>query len=133
MESAVHVAVGVGGGAGVAASADVPVEATIQVGAGETFERSRHVRLENTTATAPGTSLAGVNVNYGDTATFAGITIVGDPERDVCTWYEGVTDGEPAEIGGGPIEQCRYDPAAIRYEQPERVPPLVDVFPGQQL
>ncbi|MEB3371419.1 pectate lyase [Saccharopolyspora mangrovi] len=82
----------------------------------DTNPQTRHVQLENITAMAPGTSLAGINVNYGDTATFTDITIVGDREMDVCTWYEGVTDGEPTETGSGPSEQCRYDPAAIRYE-----------------
>lgn len=76
----------------------------------------RHVELSGITATAPGTAIAGINVNYGDTATFDDIAVVGDRGMDICVWYEGVTDGEPGEIGSGPSEQCRYDPAEIRYE-----------------
>jgi len=76
----------------------------------------RHVELSGVTATAPGTALVGINVNYGDTATLNDIAVVGDPEMDICLWYEGVTDGEPSEIGSGPSDQCRYDPGDIRYE-----------------
>ncbi|MFC7343456.1 pectate lyase [Saccharopolyspora griseoalba] len=76
----------------------------------------RHVEISDVTATAPDTALAGINVNYGDTATLDDITVVGDREMDICVWYEGVTDGEPSEIGSGPSDQCRYDPGAIRYE-----------------
>ncbi|QUH02307.1 pectate lyase [Saccharopolyspora erythraea] len=78
--------------------------------------QERHVRLENVTATAPGGSLAGINVNYGDTATFSGITVAGDREMEICGWYEGVTDGEPDHVGSGPSDQCKYDPDDIRYE-----------------
>lgn len=78
---------------------------------------TRHAVIENVTATAPGDAIAGINVNYGDTATFSDITIVGDDEMTVCLWYEGVEgDGEPTEIGEGPSENCRYDASDITFE-----------------
>nr|WP_223207995.1 pectate lyase [Actinopolyspora erythraea] len=77
----------------------------------------RHVVIDNVTATAPGDTLAGVNINYGDTAEFSGITIVGDSGMGVCTWYEGNVDsGEPEEVGSGPGDNCRYDRSDITFE-----------------
>ncbi|CAM5520080.1 pectate lyase [Streptomyces aurantiogriseus] len=60
----------------------------------------RDVVLENITVTAPGDELVGINSNFGDTARLSGITIVGDPDREIvpCQKFEGVTDGEPEEL-----------------------------------
>jgi hypothetical protein len=65
----------------------------------EQFQRD--VVLENVTATAPGNELVGINSNFGDTARLSGITIVNDPEREIvpCQKFEGVTEGEPEELG----------------------------------
>ncbi|SFE01132.1 Pectate lyase [Actinopolyspora alba] len=77
----------------------------------------RHVVIDNVTATAPGDTLAGVNINYGDTAEFSDITIVGDSEMGICSWYEGTEDsGEPEEVGGGPGANCLYDQSDITFE-----------------
>ncbi|GAB7189462.1 pectate lyase [Kineococcus sp. NUM-3379] len=79
----------------------------------------RAVVIRNVTATAPGSLLAGVNQNYGDTANLSGLTIVGDSSRriKICTRYQGNNTGaEPSTIGSGPYSpHCAYDPAAISY------------------
>ncbi|MEU9283174.1 pectate lyase [Streptomyces sp. NPDC048275] len=65
----------------------------------EQFQRD--IVLEDVTATAPGSELAGINSNLGDTARLSNITIVGDAEREIvpCQKFEGVTEGEPTELG----------------------------------
>ncbi|MEJ3743069.1 pectate lyase [Actinomycetes bacterium KLBMP 9797] len=76
----------------------------------------RHVVLQNITATAPGKALAGINANYGDTARFSGITIVGAKNMVVCEKYEGVTSGEPTKIGSGADgAHCVYATPDISY------------------
>jgi hypothetical protein len=64
----------------------------------------RHVVIENVTATIPGTSPAGINSDYGDTARLARVTIVGDSSRRIvpCERCKDVTSGEPTRIGSGP-------------------------------
>jgi hypothetical protein len=65
----------------------------------------RSVVIENVRVTAPGTALAGINVNYGDTATLTGITIAGDGGRKIslCDRFTGNSSGdEPTKIGSGP-------------------------------
>ncbi|MFC7326332.1 pectate lyase [Marinactinospora rubrisoli] len=82
-------------------------------------QHERHVVLENVTAIAPGNRLVGINSNYGDTARFSGVTIIGDDDRDItpCQRYEGVTDGEPDEIGDGPDgTHCLYSESDISYQ-----------------
>ncbi|WP_372514310.1 pectate lyase [Streptomyces fragilis] len=81
-------------------------------------QNARHVQLQNIWATAPGTSLVGINTNYGDTARISGVTIYEDRDRDmkICTKYKGTTSGEPSEIGSGADgTHCIYTPSAIRY------------------
>jgi len=78
----------------------------------------RHVVIENVTAVYPGKSLAGINVNYGDTARFSNITIVGDSNRKIiiCQKYQGTTKGEPKEIGSGADGvNCVYSASDITY------------------
>jgi hypothetical protein len=67
-------------------------------------QHRRNVRIENVTATGPGKVLAGINTNYGDTATFSNVTIRNDPDRDItpCEAYRGTTSGEPSKIGDCP-------------------------------
>ncbi|MTE20637.1 pectate lyase [Streptomyces sp. TRM43335] len=81
---------------------------------------TRHVVLDGVTVTAPGTSLVGINSNYGDTATLRNVTIVGDPKKKIkpCERYEGNSSGrEPSRIGSGPDgEHCRYSASDITYE-----------------
>ena len=52
--------------------------------------------IRNVTLTRPGSRIAGVNINYGDTARFSGVTIVNDPGRAmiVCQKYIGNNTGD---------------------------------------
>ncbi|MFI7701233.1 pectate lyase [Nonomuraea sp. NPDC049480] len=80
---------------------------------------ARHVVISNVTITTPAKVIAGVNANYGDTATFSGITIVNDPGRKVviCARFKGVTSGEPTQTGTGPDStHCRYTASDITYK-----------------
>jgi hypothetical protein len=56
-------------------------------------------------------------LNFGDTATFSNITIVGDPEIEVCSTFTGVPKGEePTQIGEGPDgTNCRFAPSDITF------------------
>ncbi|EMF17446.1 polysaccharide lyase family 3 protein [Sphaerulina musiva SO2202] len=66
----------------------------------------RHVIFDNISAT-DGKSLAGINSNYGDTATFTNIKASG--VSDICVEYEGNDTGdEPTEISSGPSAACKY-------------------------
>ncbi|ONK13821.1 pectate lyase [Streptomyces sp. MP131-18] len=78
----------------------------------------RTIVLDGVTATAPGNTIAGINENYGDTATFSNITIVGDDEMTVCQRYIGNDEGdEPEESGSGPDgTHCLYDESDISYQ-----------------
>ncbi len=81
-------------------------------------QHKRNVVISNVTITAPGKSLAGINTNYGDTARFSGVTIVGDSSRKivVCEKYRGVTSGEPTKIGSGADGvNCLYSSSDITY------------------
>ncbi|MFJ8616703.1 pectate lyase [Streptomyces clavifer] len=81
-------------------------------------QNARHIQLQNIWATAPGTSLVGINTNYGDTARISGVTIYDDADRDmkICTKYKGTTSGEPSEIGSGADgTNCIYSSSDIRY------------------
>ncbi|WP_250035453.1 pectate lyase [Paractinoplanes maris] len=65
-------------------------------------QAARTVRMENITATAPGTTLAGINVNLGDRLTIDGVRLVGG-EIALCDLFEGNNTGdEPTRIGEGP-------------------------------
>jgi pectate lyase len=79
----------------------------------------RTVVIRNVTATAPGKALAGINTNYGDTATFSGIRILGDSSRkiSICDRYTGNSSGkEPTKTGSGPDgTYCRYAASDVRY------------------
>lgn len=78
----------------------------------------RHVIIQNVTVKAPGKTLAGINTNYGDTARFSNITILGDSSKKivVCEKYKGVTKGEPKKIGSGADgANCFYSASDIAY------------------
>ncbi|MEU4687744.1 pectate lyase [Actinoplanes sp. NPDC023714] len=79
----------------------------------------RTVVIQNIRATAPGGSIAGINTNYGDTATFSGITIVGDSSKkiSICDRFTGNSSGnEPTKTGSGPDgTYCRYSTSDITY------------------
>ncbi|WP_281371876.1 pectate lyase [Streptomyces abyssomicinicus] len=81
-------------------------------------QNARHIQLQNIWATAPGTSLVGINTNYGDTARISDVTIYEDGDRDmkICTKYKGTTSGEPSEIGSGADgTHCIYSASEITY------------------
>jgi Pectate lyase len=79
----------------------------------------RHVVISNVKVTAPGKDIAGVNANYGDTATLSGVTIVGDGSRKitVCERFQGNASGaEPPSLGSGADgTHCRYSASGITY------------------
>jgi hypothetical protein len=61
----------------------------------------RHAIIRNVSVTLPGGVLAGVNQNYGDSATFSGIFVHGG-SLTICERYEGNNTGaEPVQAGSG--------------------------------
>jgi hypothetical protein len=67
----------------------------------------RTVTMSNVVAIS-GKKLAGVNQNYGDTATIESSCCVTDVEG-ICTAYKGNDTGEePTVISSGPSEACIY-------------------------
>lgn len=83
-------------------------------------QTQRNVVFKNITATSPGKSLAGINANYGDTARFSKITIVGDSSKkiSICDRYTGNNTGaEPTKIGSGADgKNCIYSSSDITYK-----------------
>lgn len=60
-----------------------------------------------------GDLLAGINSNYGDTATISGSTCADDVE-DICAWYQGNDDGdEPTKLGTGISSYCIYTDSIV--------------------
>jgi hypothetical protein len=80
----------------------------------------RTVLITNTRVIAPGSTIAGVNTNYGDSATFRGITIVGDSSRkiSICDRFTGNDDGdEPTKTGSGADgTYCKFSSSDISYQ-----------------
>jgi hypothetical protein len=83
-------------------------------------QHKRTVVIQNVRVTAPGKTLAGINTNYGDTATFSGITIVGDSGKkiSICDRFTGNSTGaEPPKTGtGADGTYCRYTSADLTYK-----------------
>ncbi|MEQ4304702.1 pectate lyase [Plantactinospora sp. B6F1] len=82
-------------------------------------QHRRNVVIRNVTLTRPGNTVAGINVNYGDTARFTGITIVNDSGRSmvICRKYNGNDDGdEPTQVGtGADGTNCIYSSSDLTY------------------
>jgi hypothetical protein len=80
----------------------------------------RTVVIRNVTATYKGGALAGINTNYGDSATFTNVTIKGDSGRKIviCQKYIGNNTGaEPPKNGSGPDGTfCKYSASDIHYQ-----------------
>lgn len=80
----------------------------------------RHVVIDNVLVTSPGKVIAGVNANYGDTATLSDVTIVGDGKKKitVCERFEGDDSGdEPTALGSGPDgTSCVHETSEVTYE-----------------
>ena len=72
----------------------------------------RHVVLDGITA-RDGSTLVGINSNYGDTAEFSNITIYG--AINICDRYTGNDTGaEPSKTGSGADSQnCLYSDSDI--------------------
>ncbi|MDG4831383.1 pectate lyase [Solwaraspora sp. WMMD1047] len=82
-------------------------------------QHRRAVVIRNVTLTRPGNTVAGINVNYGDTARFSGITIVNDSGRSmvICRKYNGNNSGnEPTQVGtGADGTNCIYSSSDLIY------------------
>jgi hypothetical protein len=80
----------------------------------------RTVIIRNVTATYKGSALAGINTNYGDSATFSNVTIVGDKNKKIviCQKYIGNQTGkEPSKNGAGADgKYCKYSSSDIHYK-----------------
>lgn len=78
----------------------------------------RNVIVQNVTLTAPGSAIAGINTNYGDTAKFSLITIIGNTSMKICNKYTGNNTGaEPPLIGSGADGvNCIYAASDITYK-----------------
>jgi hypothetical protein len=74
---------------------------------------TRHVTVDNVRVTSTKV-VAGINVNWGDTATLRNITVIGDSSHKtiICDKYNGVPKGsEPTHVGSGPDStNCLYNP-----------------------
>lgn len=75
-------------------------------------QHERHVILDSIVARS-GSTLVGLNTNYGDTATFSNITVYGN--ITICQRYTGNNTGaEPVSTGSGPDGQyCLYSNADV--------------------
>ena len=78
----------------------------------------RHVVIDNVVASSTKV-LAGINTNWGDTARFSRITILGDSSHStvICDKYKGVPKGsEPSHIGSGADGvNCLYSESDITW------------------
>ncbi|NGN69925.1 pectate lyase [Streptomyces sp. A7024] len=83
-------------------------------------QHERHIVIDDVDITAPGKSIAGVNANYGDTATLRDVRIHGDADKEIepCVRFEGNDSGdEPTEIGSGPDgKTCLYSESDLTYD-----------------
>ncbi|KAJ3959889.1 hypothetical protein N0V92_003488 [Colletotrichum tropicale] len=71
----------------------------------------RHVIFDDINASS-GKLLAGINSNYGDTATFT--NVVAKSVKEVCTEFKGNDSGdEPTEISSGPSTACKYSTSDV--------------------
>ncbi|WP_411760261.1 pectate lyase [Streptomyces tunisiensis] len=79
----------------------------------------RTINLNSVEVTWKGGRIAGINTNYGDSATLRNITIVGDSSRKIvpCQKYIGNNTGkEPSSNGSGPDgTYCKYSSSDVTY------------------
>ncbi|MEU1265735.1 pectate lyase [Streptomyces cellulosae] len=79
----------------------------------------RTINLNSIEVTWKGGRIAGINTNYGDSATLRNITIVGDSSKKIvpCQKYIGNSTGkEPSSNGSGPDgTYCKYSSSDITY------------------
>lgn len=81
-------------------------------------QNERHVIFDDITA-SEGKSLAGINSNLGDTATFSNINVSG--VKSICDEYTGTDDNdvEPEKVSSGPSDACIYSESDITGEVSE--------------
>ncbi|TMW64580.1 hypothetical protein Poli38472_011461 [Pythium oligandrum] len=74
----------------------------------------RQVEFKNVLAVKPKVSIATINTNLGDTATFTNVRVQSTKSNPkVCAWSQGVTSGEPKELGSGPSDKCKYSTSTV--------------------
>jgi hypothetical protein len=75
-------------------------------------QTERHVIFNDISANQ-GKLLAGINSNYGDTATFKSIKATG--VKDICEDFKGTDNNseEPTKVGSGPSDACIYSESDI--------------------
>jgi pectate lyase len=80
----------------------------------------RTVIIKNIVVIAPGKTLAGINTNYGDKATFSAVTIQGDSSKKIhiCDRFTGNSTGaEPPKTGSGADGTfCVFSSSDITYK-----------------
>ncbi|MFI2433719.1 pectate lyase [Streptomyces sp. NPDC018693] len=80
----------------------------------------RTIIINDVDVVAPLGAIAGVNANYGDTASLRNIRIEGDPKKKVktCVRFEGNNSGkEPKQLGVGPdAKSCLFTGSDITYK-----------------
>ncbi|KAH9141636.1 hypothetical protein AeRB84_014207 [Aphanomyces euteiches] len=78
----------------------------------------RKVTVTNVYAVNPKVTLVGINKNYDDQATLSNIKIKSSKKADklkVCTYFQGVTSGEPKQLGNGILPPtCQYAASDIQ-------------------
>ncbi|MBX9393470.1 pectate lyase [Streptomyces sp. TRM72054] len=82
--------------------------------------KNRSVIINDVDVTAPGTSIVGINANFGDTAALRKVRIHGDSGKKIkpCTRFQGNNTGaEPKVLGTGPDgTHCRYTASDLTYK-----------------
>ncbi|GAB6898316.1 pectate lyase [Kineosporia succinea] len=79
----------------------------------------KNVEIYNVIAVSPGKSLAGINTNYKDTATFKWIRLYDDSKKiSICDKFTGNSSGkEPTKTGSGADgTYCKYSSSDITYK-----------------
>ncbi|QEV21215.1 pectate lyase [Streptomyces alboniger] len=80
----------------------------------------RDVIINDTDISAPGTSIVGINTNYGETAALRSIRIHGDGNKKIktCLRFTGNNTGaEPVRTGSGPDgTYCKFTSSDITYK-----------------
>ncbi|WP_246157553.1 pectate lyase [Catellatospora sichuanensis] len=79
----------------------------------------RHVVIDNVRVKS-GDVIAGININWGDTARFTRITVIGDSDHEtvICDKFNGVPKGsEPTHVGSGADGvNCIYNAGDISWQ-----------------
>jgi hypothetical protein len=82
-----------------------------------TTSHERHVVIDNVILDSAG-YVAGININWGDTATFTRITLINGTKTHICAEYTGVAKGsEPPYLGDGMGDgHCNFSASDITYQ-----------------